>query len=236
MRRICPKCGSEIPQGELNCPTCKELEELDKSNGRKLSSAIYHGVVVVSCVFAALLIASGITDFSFELREKKNLFYLPQNALSFILIPLAFALFTVLIILFERSKYLMILPITGMAAEGVQLITEAHDNIRKFYPKDGYFYGTVAMDIFSAALVVLFFVFMIRLIRRGYTINQSRWLIVAAFVPVFARIVLMICLFEDYEPKGSFISYADQSRMYMLFAAALINVKKRYINSKASEQ
>jgi len=236
MRRICPTCGSEIPQGELSCPTCKELEELDKSNGRKLSSAIYHGVVVGSCVFAALLIASGITDFSFELHETRNMIYMSQYFLSYIIIPLPFALFTVLIILFERSKYLMILPITGMAAEGVQLLTVTRDNIRKFYPKDGYFYGTVAMDIFSAALVVLFFVFMIRFIRRGYTINQSRWLIVAAFVPVFARIVLMICLFEDYEPKGGFASYADQSRIYMLFAAALINVKKRYINSKASEQ
>ena len=69
MRRICPKCGSEIPEGELSCPVCREIDELDKKNRRKMGMAVYAAVVAAAAVFAALLLTSGIRDFSVELEN-----------------------------------------------------------------------------------------------------------------------------------------------------------------------
>lgn len=200
-----------------------------------MGMAVYAAVVAAAAVFAALLLTSGIRDFSVELENARHPIYIPDFIFRYLLLPTAFAVFTVLIVLFDRSPYLGILPVTGMAAEGVQFLAHTRDNIYAFPQKDGYFFGTVALDFFSAVLVVLLLIFMFRLTRRDYTINQSRWLIVAAFVPVFARVLLNVCLMdlmEDYKFAGGVSEWADQTKMYLLFGAALVNVKKRSLLSK----
>ena len=57
-------------------------------------------------------------------------------------------------------------------------------------------------------------------------------LIVGAFVVVFSRIILKITLFDDPVISRDIFDYSDGSKVYMLFAAALLNVKKRYRNSQ----
>ena len=235
MRRICSKCGSEIPEGSADCPTCQEIAELDRSNARKLSSAIYTGVVIVSAVFAILLISEGIKSFIYELQNERNMIYFPENVIVHVLIPLAYAFFTVMIILRDRSPYLIILPITGIAAETVQLLTNLHDNTISFVTRDSDYYITTVMDFFSAALVVLFLAFMIKMIKEDYNISQSRWMIAASFTLVFAGVVMKLCFIEEYAVSGSLLSYADQTKMYLLFAASLLNVKKRKLNSQKAE-
>lgn len=235
MRRICSKCGSEIPEGSAECPTCQEIAELDRSNTVKLSNAIYTGVVIISAVFALLLISEGISSFLYELQNERSLVYFPDNVITHLLIPLAYAFFTVMIILRDRSPYLIILPITGIAAETVQLLTNLHDNTVSFVTRGSDYYITTVMDFFSAALVVVFLAFMIKMIREDYTISRSRWMIAASFTLVFARVVMKLCFIEEYQVSGSLLSYADQTKMYLLFAASLLNVKKRKLNSQKNE-
>lgn len=235
MRRICPKCGSEIPAGEPNCPACRELEELSRANQKKLSATIYYSVVTVSSFFAVLLLLESVSFFAEELHSIPKLMYVPEMVFSYLLIPITFMLFVIMIILRERSQLMIILPATGITAAVIQALTNMRGFTRSFTARDGYYYGMVVMELVVLALVIVYFVFMINMIRYDHTLGQSRWLIVAAFVLVFSRLVLKVSIESDFNAVSSgsdIMEYADGSKAYMLFAAALLNVKKRYLNSK----
>ena len=231
MRRICPKCGSTIPEGSIDCPACKEAEKNDRSSDKKLSDAIYMSVVITSSVFAVILLLSSINDLICEPKIRHSIIYIPDCVFSDLLIPIAFMAFTVMIILRRQTKYLVILPIVGIVAEVVQLLTKTHDNHIFIVDRDIYFYGIIVMDFVFSALVLIFLYIMIRMIREDFSITMSRWMIVYAFVLVFAKIMLMICLIDDRELTGNIATYAAQTRIYLLFAITMMNVSKRKLNS-----
>ena len=238
MRRICPKCGSDIPAGEPSCPTCRELEELNKQNRKKLTCTIYYSVLTISSFFAAFLLLESVSFFAEEMRSIPRLMYIPEMAFSYLLIPMAFMLFVIMIIIRERSQLMIILPATGITAAVIQALTNMRGFTRSFTARDGYYYGMVTMELMVLVLVIVYFVFMINMIRYDYTLGQSRWLIVAAFVLVFSRLVLKVSIAGDFNPISSgsdIMEYADGSKAYILFAAALLNVKKRYLNSKKTK-
>ena len=113
----------------------------------------------------------------------------------------------------------------------MELLTKTHDNHIFIVDRDIYFYGIIVMDFAFSALVLIFLYIMIRMIREDFSITMSRWMLVYAFVLVFAKIMLMICLIDDRELTGNIATYAAQTRIYLLFAITMMNVSKRKLNS-----
>ena len=91
-----------------------------------------------------------------------------------------------------------------------------------------YYYGVIAMDIFSAMLVVIFFAVMIRMILNDFTISRSRMLVAYGFVLVASRVILKLYMADDTE----ILRFVSNTKSYILLSALLLNVKKRYINSR----
>ena len=143
------------------------------------------------------------------------------------LLPTAFMCFNLLIVFRERSKLLIIFPICGIASELAQLAQECGNYDLVIQEKMSYVYAIIGMDILSALLIIAFFAVMIKNILHGYSISQGRWLIVAGFVFVFARILIKMSLYDD-EP----IPHFNELKGYLFFSATLLNAKKRLITSK----
>ena len=84
------------------------------------------------------------------------------------------------------------------------------------------------MDIFSALLVIAFFVMVIRMILNDFTISQSRMLVVFGFILVASRTLLKINMAEEPE----ILRFVSNTKAYIMLSAILLNVRKRYSNSK----
>ena len=140
-----------------------------------------------------------------------------------------FLIFTLLINIKKHSRLLLIFPITGIAAETAQLVQQFNNYTQVIKEKKSYLYGVIGMDLFSALLIIAFFIAMMLFILRGHSISQSRWLIVFGFVFVFGRIMMKLYFYDDEELIPTF----SDIKGYLLFSATLLNVKKRYIVSKS---
>ena len=233
--QICPKCGSRIPDDAEKCSACEELDiinKLDRDNYKKISRMIYCSVVAFSIFFAVVFITEEIRECMYELRNYPKGVNIPEMLISHILLPLAFGFFLVMIIVSERSKLMQVLPITGLSAEAVKLVSDLYGYYSRSSEKSSYIFGLMVTSLFSAVFAAVFLCFLLRMIRRDFNISQSRMLIVGAFVVVFSRIILKITLFDDPVISRDIFDYSDGSKVYMLFAAALLNVKKRYRNSQ----
>jgi len=232
--RICPKCGSRIADDAEKCLACEGIDiisELDRDNNKKISRMIYCSVVAFSIFFAVAFITEEIREFIFAIQNRINIRYIPEMICVNILAPLAFGLFLAMIIVNERSKLLEVLPVTGLTVEAVKLVSDLYNYYNRSSEKSLYIFGLMATSAFSAVAAAVFLYFMLGMIRRGYTISQSRMLIAGAFAVVFSRILLKISLSDDPIISRDIFNYSDGSKVYMLFAAALLNVKKRYRNS-----
>ena len=241
--RCCDRCGSKLSENSKRCPVCDSMSDSEREI-YKLSSKIIFIFIFAVTVFHALIYILNCS------KEIVNIFILGEkyrppsvfvelthnnialNAATVIimygLLPTAFMCFNLLIVARDRSKYLIIFPICGIAAELAQLAQECSNYDLIIQEKMSYLYAMIGMDILSALLIIAFFAVMIKNILRGYSISQGRWLIVAGFVFVFARILIKFSLYDDAE----LVPHFNELKGYLLFSAVLLNAKKRLITSK----
>ena len=241
--RSCDRCGSKLDEDSGRCPICDSMSESEREK-YKLSSKIFYVFVLAVTIFHAFYYIISCS------KEIINIFTLgedyrpPSIFIEFIhnkltlniitvifmygILPFAFMLFNIIIIARNRSVFLIIFPICGIASEIAQLAQQCDNYDLVVREKMSYLYALIGIDILSAVLIIAFFVIMARFILRGYSISQSRWLIVAGFVFVFARVILKVSFYDE----GGLIPRFNEMKGYLLFSAALLNVKKRLITSK----
>lgn len=241
--RSCDRCGSKLDEDSGHCPICDSMSETERKNYKLSSKIIFLSVLAVTMFHAVYYIIDCSKEiFSiFTLGENyrpPSIFIefihnnLTLNIVTVIvmygMLPLAFMLFNIIIIARDRSVFLTVFPICGIAAEIAQLAQQCDNYDLIVREKMSYLYAVIGMDIFSALLIIAFFVIMTRFILFDYSISQSRWLIVAGFVFVFARVILKMSFYDE----GEFIPRFNELKGYLLFSATLLNVKKRLITSK----
>ena len=226
--RTCKKCGKKIPDSITVCPACRRLYSLHAEKERQISSFIYFSVLTVSVIYAFFFLASGLCELFASLTDSYYLIDLLPLPFVYLFTPLALAVFIITIIINDASRLLIILPAAGIAAEIAQFFLKHKVFLDMAFEK--YMQAILLMELFSAILVIIFFSVMIRFTVKGCTISQSRILIASAFVLVFARIVLKYSL-SDEADFDVLIGYTSNIKLYIMIAAALLNVKKRYVNS-----
>ena len=226
--RTCKKCGNRLPDNTMTCSACGEPFSLSGGSEKTLSRFLYIIVLTVSSVYAFFFLASGLCELFSRFSESYYLTDLLPLPFVYLFLPLALAVFIIIIITTEQSKLLIIFPIAGIAAEIVYFILKHREYIDMAFEE--YMLAILVMELFSSVLVIVFFIVMIRFILKGCSISQIRILIAAAFVLVFARAVLKYSLSDETDPD-ELIGYTSNIKFYIMAAAALLNVKRRYVNS-----
>lgn len=241
--RSCDRCGSKIHDNSALCPICRNMSDIERKRYRISSIIISIFVFIMSFVHAVFYTIHGMEEFiklknlGSDYKPPSDFINLTHNELPlnyvtvfvmYCILPISFLIFTLLINLKKYQRLLIILPAAGIGAEIAQLAQQFNNYSFVIKGKRSYLYPIIGMDIFSALMITVFFIYMIRLILRGHSISQSRWLIVFGFVFVFARIMIKLYFYDDDE----LIPYFRETKGYLLFSAALLNVKKRYIISR----
>lgn len=241
--RCCDKCGTKIHDNSALCPICKNMSDLERKRYRISSIIIFILVFIISSVHAVFYNIHGVEEF-IRLKTLGSAYKPPMDFINasrnelplnyitvfvmYCILPFAFLLFTIMICIKKHDRLLIIFPVAGIAVEVAQLAQQIHNYYQVIKEKKTYLYAVIGMDIFSALLITVFFIAMIRLILRGYSISQSRWLIAVGFTFVFARVLIKLYFYDDEELIPNF----SEIKGYLLFSAALLNVKKRYILSR----
>jgi hypothetical protein len=226
--RNCQKCGKTLPGIRTVCPECGERSPLPENKEKSISRIIYLAVLTVSVIYAFFFLASGLCELFASLTDSYYLIDLLPLPFVYLFTPLALAVFIITVIINDESRLLITLPAAGIAAEIAQFFLKHKVFLDMAFEK--YMQAILLMELFSAILVIVFFSVMIRFTVKGFTISQSRILIAAAFVLVFARVVLKYSM-SDEADFDELIGYTSNIKFYIMTAAALLNVKKRYINS-----
>ena len=239
----CDRCGSKLDEYSGRCPICDSMSESEREYYKLSSKIIFLSVLAVTIFHAVYYIIDcskeiiNLFTLGEEYRPPSLLIEFIHNDLTlnivtviamYSILPIAFMLFNIIIIARDRSVFLTVFPICGIAAEIAQLAQQCDNYNLIVREKMSYLYAFIGTDILSAVLIIAFFVIMIRFILRGYSISQSRWLIVAGFVFVFARVIIKISFYDE----GELIPRFNELKGYLLFSATLLNVKKRLITSK----
>ena len=238
--RVCPKCGSRIDDNAEKCPVCEEISELNRLSYKRNSYILYYTILILTSLYAAICSVNGILKFS---ELKSQILYMDHSILGMVrnnlavtaiysilldLLPLMFVLFIAVLAVKGRSELLLLFPVAGIAEEIVQVVKEYANYSYIIREKVTYYYGVIAMDIFSAMLVVIFFAVMIRMILNDFTISRSRMLVAYGFVLVASRVILKLYMADDTE----ILRFVSNTKSYILLSALLLNAKKRYINSR----
>ncbi|MBR5684054.1 MAG: zinc ribbon domain-containing protein [Ruminococcus sp.] len=238
--RVCPKCGSRIDDNAEKCPVCESGSEEERRSYKRSSKTLYYVSIILTSLYAVICAVNGIANI---LGIRSNIRSLDDSYFGMVgndhvltviytvsagLLPLIFILFIGVIMVSERSALLLVFPVAGILVEIAQIIKEYRNYLYIIREKQSYFYGIMAMDIFSALLVILFFAFMIRMILKDFTISQSRMLVVFAFILVASRVLLKINMSDEPE----ILRFVSNTKAYILFSAILMNVRKRYSNSR----
>lgn len=241
--RTCDRCGSKISEDSEGCPICDHMSATERENYKQASKFIFIAVFAITILHAAFYVVNCSKELMLifrlgsEYKPPSILIHMTQNELSlnfttviimYCLLPAAFLFFNILILLRERSKLMVLFPICGIAAEAAQLAQQCGNYNFAIKEKMSYLYAIIGVDILSALLISGFFAVMVRFILRGYSISQSRWLIVAGFGFVFARVIMKFYFQNDDE----LIPHFNEIKGYLLFSSTLLNVKKRLITSK----
>ena len=220
------------------------MSDADRKKYRFSSITIYIFVFIISALHAVFYIYNSpkelirLNDLGSDYRPPTDFINLARNelplnyitvAIMYCILPVSYLVFTILINAKKHQRLLIFFPITGIAAEAAQLTQQLHNYTAVIKGKRSYLYGIIGMDILSAILITVFFIAMIRMILHGYSISQSRWLIVVGFGFVFARVIIKLTFYDDDE----LIPYFRELKGYLLFSSTLLNVKKRYITSKS---
>lgn len=242
--RCCDKCGAKTQDNFSLCPICRNMSDTERKKYIFSSTIIFLFVFIMSALHAVFYIYNSSkelirlnslgsdykppTDFINRARNELPLNYITA-VIMYCILPVSFLAFTILINMKKHYLLLIIFPVTGIAAEAAQLAQQFHNYIAVVKRNLSYLYGIIGMDILSALLITAFFIAMIRMILRGYSISQSRWMIAAGFCFVFSRLIIKLTLFDDNE----LTPYFSELKGYLLFSATLLNVKKRYITSRS---
>ena len=242
--RYCDKCGAKIHDNFSLCPICRNMSDTDRKKYILSSTIIYLFVFIMSAFHAVFYIYNSpkelirLNDLGSDYKPPTDFINLARNELPlnyitvvimYCILPAAFLIFTILINMKKPYRLLIIFPVAGIAAEAAQLAQQFHNYAAAVKRNLSYLYCIIGMDILSALLITAFFIFMIRMILHGYSISQSRWLIVVGFFFVFSRLIIKLTLYDDDE----LMPYFRELKGYLLFSATLLNVKKRYITSKS---
>ena len=242
--RCCDKCGSKLYDNSSLCPICQNMTDIERKKYRISSIIIFTIVFIISFFHAVLHIVNGIKEFDrltslgSDYKPPSDFINLARNGLTlnyitvtimYCILPFSFLIFTLLINIKKHSRLLLIFPTTGIAAETAQLVQQFNNYSQVIKEKKSYLYGVIGMDLFSALLIIAFFIAMMLFILRGHSISQSRWLIVFGFIFVFGRLMMKLYFYDDEELIPTF----SDIKGYLLFSATLLNVKKRYIISKS---
>lgn len=238
--RACPKCGSRIDDNAEKCPFCEEMSESDRRSYKHSSKSLYYVLLVLTFIYAVICAVNGIKnilDIRSNIRSFDDSYFgMVENShtstviytVSAGLLPLIFILFIAILMVSERSPLLMIFPTAGILVELAQIVKEYKNYSYIIRSYMSYLYGIIAMDIFSALLVTVFFAVMIRMILKDFTISQSRMLVVFGFILVASRVLLKINMSEDPE----ILRFVSNTKSYIFLSALLMNVRRRYSNSK----
>ncbi len=241
--RNCDRCGSRLPENSQRCPLCDSMTENEREVYRTSSKIIFASVFAITVLHALFYIFNCSYEIMriltvgesyrppsvfIEFTHNKLFLNVTTVIIMYGLLPAAFMSYNLIILARDRSKFLIFFPICGIAAEAAQLAQQCSSYDLAIQEKMSYLYAIIAMDVLSALLITGFFAVMIRFILRGYSISQSRWLIVAGFVFVFARVLIKFTLYDDNGIAPNF----SELKGYLLFSATLLNVKKRLITSK----
>jgi predicted nucleic acid-binding Zn ribbon protein len=238
--RVCPKCGSRIDDNAAKCPVCEEISELDRRSYKRNSNILYYTALIITSVYAIVCAFKGMDNFT---RLKSQILHMDHSILGMVrndrtvtavysvlvdLLPLMLIIFIVALTAKGRCDLLLPFPVAGIAAEIAQIVKGYPNYSYILREKVSFYYGIMAMDIFSALLVIIFFALMIRMILKDYTISQSRMLVAFGFVLVASRVILKLCMAGDAE----ILRFVSDTKSYLLLSAILLNVKKRFVNSK----
>ena len=238
--RACPKCGSRIDDNAEKCPFCEEMSESDRRSYKHSSKSLYYVLLVLTFIYAVICAVNGlknILDIRSNIRSFDDSYFgMVENShtstviytVSAGLLPLIFIAFIAILVVNERSPLLILFPAAGILVELAQIVKEFRNYSYIIRSYMSYLYGIIAMDIFSAMLVIVFFVLMIRMILKDFTISQSRMLVVFGFILVASRVLLKINMSEDPE----ILRFVSNTKSYIFLSALLMNVRRRYSNSK----
>lgn len=239
----CDRCGNKLTDGSGKCPVCDNMSDPERENYKMSSKIIFIAVFALTILHAAFYVFNCSKELQLifeqgaEYKPPSIFIHMTQNELTlnfttviimYCLLPASFLFFNILVLLRDRSKLMVIFPICGIAAEAAQLAQQCSNYNLAIKEKMSFLYAIIAVDVLSALLISTFFAFMIRFIFRGYSISQSRWLIVGGFGFVFARVIMKFYFNDDAE----LIPHFSELKGYLLFSAALLNTKKRLITSK----
>lgn len=238
--RVCPKCGNRIENNKEKCPVCESSSESVRRSYKHSSKTLYYVSIILTSLYAVICAVNGLVNIH-DIKSNINLFddsyfgMVENNHILTViytvlagLLPLIFVFFIGVIMVSERSCLLILFPVAGILVEVAQIIKEYRNYLYVFREKQSYFYGIIAMDIFSALLVIAFFVMVIRMILNDFTISQSRMLVVFGFILVASRTLLKINMAEEPE----ILRFVSNTKAYIMLSAILLNVRKRYSNSK----
>ena len=238
--RVCPRCGSRIDDNSEKCPFCEEMSESDRRSYRHSSKYLYYVLLVLTSIYAVICAINGlknILDIRSNIRSFDDSYFgMVENShistviytVSAGLLPLIFIAFIAILVVNERSPLLILFPAAGILVELAQIVKEFKNYSYIIRSYMSYLYGIIAMDIFSALLVIVFFVLMIRMILKDFTISQIRMLVVFGFILVASRVLLKINMSEDPE----ILRFVSNTKSYIILSALLMNVRRRYSNSK----
>ena len=238
--RVCPKCGSRIDDNTKNCPVCEEINESERISYKHSSRSLYYVSLILTSIYAIICAVHGMANI---LDIRSNIHSLDDSYFGMVendhvltaiysvaadLLPLIFIAFIVILVVNERSSLLILFPVAGILVEIAQILKEYSNYSYIIRSYMSYLYGIIAMDFFSAMLVIVFFVLMIRMILKDFTISESRMLIAFGFILVASRLLLKINMSGDPE----ILRFVSNTKSYIVLSALMLNVRKRYSNSK----